>query len=63
MDHQKSLYSTNDGFVVLSDNDSGDGESITERGTLTSVPYYYTLLGSGNATSGVVGTAGQTLSF
>ncbi|KAJ6119166.1 pectate lyase A [Penicillium sp. IBT 18751x] len=60
---KKPLYSTDDGFAVSRNNDFGEGENTAEAGTLTSVPYSYTLLGPGNVKSGVVGTAGQTLSF
>jgi pectate lyase len=63
VDCDKPLYSTDDGYAVSNDNDFGDGENTAETGTLTSVPYSYTLLGSGQVESGVVGTAGQTLSF
>jgi hypothetical protein len=34
-----------------------------ETGTLTSVPYEYSLLGSGSVKAAVVGTAGNTLRF
>ncbi|KAJ5121729.1 hypothetical protein N7448_002861 [Penicillium atrosanguineum] len=63
VDSKKSLYSTNDGFAVSSDNDFGDGENAAETVNLTNVPYSYTLLGSENVKSGVFGTAGQTLRF
>ncbi|OOQ89550.1 putative pectate lyase A [Penicillium brasilianum] len=59
----KPLYSTDDGYAVARDNDFGDGENTAETGTLTSVPYSYTLVGSSKVKSAVVGTAGQTLSF
>jgi pectate lyase len=59
----KPLYSTDDGYAVATDNDFGDGSNEAEAGTLTSVPYSYSLLGSGNVEAAVVGTAGQTLSF
>lgn len=60
---KKPLYSTDDGYAVANDNDFGDGENDAEKGTLTTVPYKYTLLGSGKVKSAVVGTAGQTLTF
>lgn len=60
---KKPLYSTDDGYAVANDNDFGDGENTAEKGTLTSVPYSYSLVGSGSVKSAVVGTAGQTLSF
>jgi len=59
----KALYSTDDGYAVANDNDFGDSSNTAEAGTLTSVPYDYTLLGSSNVQAAVVGTAGQTLSF
>ncbi|RAO67487.1 uncharacterized protein BHQ10_003499 [Talaromyces amestolkiae] len=59
----KPLYSTDDGYAVATDNDFGDGSNEAETGTLTSVPYSYSLLGSGNVKAAVVGAAGQTLSF
>ncbi|KAJ5156912.1 pectate lyase A [Penicillium canariense] len=59
----KPLYSTDAGYAVAKDNDFGDGANTAETGTLTSVPYSYSLLGSGKVKSSVVGTAGQTLSF
>lgn len=63
VESKKLLYSTDDGFAVANDNDFGDGENAAEEGTLTSVPYDYTLLGSGSVKVAVVGTVGNTLSF
>lgn len=60
---KKPLYSTDGGYAVANDNDFGTGENTATAGTLTSVPYSYSLVGSGNVKSAVVGTAGQTLSF
>ncbi|OJJ96915.1 hypothetical protein ASPACDRAFT_1874263 [Aspergillus aculeatus ATCC 16872] len=60
---KKPLYSTDSGYAVANDNDFGDGENAADEGTLTSVPYSYTLLGSSKVKSAVVGTAGQTLTF
>lgn len=62
-DNKKALYSTDDGYAVANDNDFGDSSNEAEKGTLTSVPYEYTLLGSSSVKAGVVGTAGQTLTF
>ncbi|KAF2085569.1 polysaccharide lyase family 1 protein [Saccharata proteae CBS 121410] len=59
----KPLYSTNGGYAVSNDNDFDGGESSAEAGSLSSVPYQYTLLGSGAVKDAVVGTAGATLSF
>ncbi|GKZ29155.1 hypothetical protein AbraIFM66950_003315 [Aspergillus brasiliensis] len=63
VDSKKALYSTDDGYAVANDNDFGDSENTAEEGTLTSVPYDYTLLGSSSVKAAVVGTAGQTLTF
>jgi pectate lyase len=59
----KALYSTDDGYAVAKDNDFGDSSNTAEAGTLTTVPYDYTLLGSTAVKAAVVGTAGQTLTF
>jgi pectate lyase len=50
---------------VAIDNDLGDGTNTAPVGTLTasSMPYSYSLLGSANVISAVVGVAGATLSF
>ncbi|ETN36295.1 uncharacterized protein HMPREF1541_08572 [Cyphellophora europaea CBS 101466] len=60
---KKALYATNEGFAVEKDNDFGGAESSAPEGSLTTVPYQYTLLGSGGVKSAVVGTAGATLVF
>ncbi|TVY44626.1 putative pectate lyase A [Lachnellula cervina] len=60
---KKPLYSTDDGYAVASDNDFGTGSNEALVGTLTSVPYSYSKLGSGSVEAAVVGTAGNTLSF
>ena len=60
---KKPLYSTDDGYAIAKDNDFGDGENSAEAGSLTSVPYSYTLLGSANVKAAVYGAAGQTLTF
>jgi len=59
----KPLYSTDDGYAVSVDNDFGGGSDEALQGTLTSLPYSYTTLGSGNVKAAVVGVAGATLSF
>lgn len=51
------------GSAVTNDIVWGDGESTAPEGTLTSMPYKYTLLGSGNVKAAVVGTAGNTLTL
>ncbi|KAJ6095156.1 hypothetical protein N7467_002669 [Penicillium canescens] len=60
---KKPLYSTDDGYAVAKDNDFGSGSNAAPTGTLTSVPYSYTLVGSDKVQAAVVGTAGQTLTF
>ncbi|KAI1077280.1 pectate lyase a [Whalleya microplaca] len=51
------------GYAVVNDVDLGGSANTVPEGTLTSVPYDYTLLGSANVKSAVVGTAGQNLQF
>lgn len=63
MDSSKPLYSTDAGFAVSVDNDFGSGTNTATAGTLKTVPYSYTKLGSANVKAAVVGTAGNTLSF
>ncbi|KAH8590653.1 putative pectate lyase A [Bisporella sp. PMI_857] len=60
---KKALYSTDAGYAVSVDNDFGGAEYSALVGTLTSVPYSYSKVGSGNVKSAVVGSAGNTLSF
>ncbi|KAG4031882.1 hypothetical protein MFRU_008g02360 [Monilinia fructicola] len=58
-----ALYSDDTGFANAFDNDLGGYADTAPVGTLTasSVPYSYSLLGSGNVVAAVVGTAGATL--
>lgn len=51
------------GYAVVNDIDLGGSENLAPEGTLTSVPYTYTLLGSGSTKASVVANAGQKLSF
>ncbi|KAI0911397.1 pectate lyase a [Ustulina deusta] len=51
------------GYAVVNDIDLGGSSNLAPVGTLTSVPYSYTLLGSGNTKASVVANAGQKLSF
>ena len=51
------------GSAVVKDVDLSGGENSAPEGTLTSMPYDYTLLGSENVKSAVVGTAGNTLTL
>jgi pectate lyase len=48
---------------VEDDNDFGESENSAPKGTLTSVPYEYELLGSENVEKAVVGVAGNTLTL
>ncbi|KAK2762825.1 hypothetical protein FQN54_001000 [Arachnomyces sp. PD_36] len=59
----KPLYTVDEGGAVANDNDFGEGENTAPEGTLTSVDYEYTLLGSENVEAAVVGVAGATLEF
>lgn len=59
----KPLYTVDEGGAVANDNDFGDGENTAPEGTLTSVDYDYTLLGSEAVKAAVVGVAGATLEF
>lgn len=63
MGSDKPLYSTDDGYAVSVDNDFGDGSNEALAGTLTSVPYSYTKLGSTKVKAAVVGAVGNILSF
>ncbi|KAI1820642.1 pectate lyase a [Xylaria intraflava] len=51
------------GYAVVSDIDLGGSENLAPVGTLTSVPYPYTLLGSSNTKASVTANAGQKLDF
>ncbi|KAI0595216.1 pectate lyase [Biscogniauxia sp. FL1348] len=51
------------GYAVVNDVDLGGSTNSAPEGTLTSVPYDYTLLGSANVKAAVAGVAGQTLTF
>ncbi|KFZ20563.1 hypothetical protein V501_00055 [Pseudogymnoascus sp. VKM F-4519 (FW-2642)] len=60
-----ALYSDKTGYANAFDNDLGIGSNTAPVGTLTpsSMPYTYSLLGSANVRSAVVGVAGATLSI
>lgn len=49
--------------VLQGGNDFGSGSNSAPAGTLKSVPYKYTLLGSKNVKAAVVRKAGQTLTL
>ncbi|KAI0809717.1 pectate lyase a [Xylaria sp. FL0064] len=64
---KKAIF-TNDsnvgpGYAVVNDIDLGGSENLAPIGTLTLVPYSYTLLGSANTKASVMANAGQKLSF
>lgn len=59
----RSLYSTDSGYAVSVENDFGGASNTALAGTLKTVPYTYTKLGSSNVKAAVVGVAGGTLSF
>lgn len=62
----KVIYSADSdevGYAVVNDVDLGGSSNTAGKGTLTSVSYEYTLLGSANVKSSVTASAGQTLSF
>ncbi|KKY30892.1 putative pectate lyase [Diaporthe ampelina] len=62
----KAIYSADSdvvGYAVVSDVSLGDSANTAAKGTLTSVPYSYTKLGSGAVKSSVTANAGQKLSF
>ena len=64
VDVKKPLYSVDDeGGAVERDNDFGGKENTAPGGSLESVPYEYSLLGSGAVREAVVGVAGATLRF
>ena len=58
----KGLYTVDTGKAVQRDNAFNGAEADAPTGSLTSVPYSYSLLGSGNLAS-VKSSAGATLSF
>jgi pectate lyase len=62
-DPLSSQFSKEKGYAVEKDNDFGSGENSAPAGTLKTVPYKYTLLGSKNVKAAVVGKAGQTLTL
>ncbi|KAI1303811.1 polysaccharide lyase family 1 protein [Xylaria venustula] len=51
------------GYAVVRDVDLGGSTNSAPTGTLTSVPYTYSLLGSGNVKASIVASAGANLSF
>ena len=57
------LYATDVGYAVARGNDFGSGNDTAPVGTLTSVPYTYSLLAASAVRAAVLATAGATLSF
>ena len=51
------------GYAVTNDVDLGGSQNTAPKGTLTSVPYSYSKLGSAKVKSAVTASAGQKLSF
>ncbi|KAK6392265.1 hypothetical protein LTR65_003721 [Meristemomyces frigidus] len=51
------------GYAVVKDVELGAGSNTAPEGTLTSVPYTYSVLGSASVKAAVVGTAGNTLTL
>jgi hypothetical protein len=64
---KKGIFSNDSGagpgYAVVRDLDLGGSQNLVAAGTLTSVPYTYTLLGSANTKAAVMAKAGQKLSF
>lgn len=62
----KAIYSADSdvvGYAVVSDVSLGGSANTAATGTLKSVPYSYSKLGSGSVKSSVTANAGQKLSF
>lgn len=59
----KPLYSTDGGYAVARGNDFGGGLNTAPTGTLTTMPYTYSLTATTSVRAAVVGVAGATLSF
>ncbi len=51
------------GYAVTNDVTLGGSTNTAPKGSLTSVPYSYSLLGSGSTKSSVTSSAGANLSF
>jgi pectate lyase len=59
----ESADSKTTGYATVSDVVLGGSANTAPAGTLTSVPYTYSLLGSAAVKNSVTANAGQTLSF
>lgn len=60
-ENSKDCIIAKNGYAVVRDVDLGSGTNEAPSGTLTKVPYAYTLLGSAKVKAAVVGVAGATL--
>ncbi|KAK7932464.1 pectin lyase fold/virulence factor [Apiospora marii] len=63
---KKAIFSQDSdvtGYAVVNDVSLGGSANSAPKGTLNSVPYSYSKLGSGNVKSSVMANAGQKLSF
>lgn len=58
-----SFNSDTTGYAVVEDVDFGISENTSPEGTLKTVPYEYTALGSENVKAAIVGVAGNTLTL
>ena len=58
-----AIYSTDVGYVVASGNDLGGGANTAPTGTISSVPYAYTLDATTSVPSVVLANAGAILGF
>lgn len=56
-------YSSQTGYAVVQDVDLGGSTNTAPQGTLTSVPYQYSLLGSSKVKASVTANTGQRLTF
>ncbi|PQE18283.1 pectate lyase protein [Rutstroemia sp. NJR-2017a WRK4] len=59
----ESADSDDVGYAVALDNDLGGAANTAPAGTISTVPYSYSLLGSSKVVAAVVGVAGATLSL
>lgn len=57
------LYSTNNGYAVANGNDFGGAKNAAPTGSLTSVPYDYSLSSISSVNSGVPSGVGANLYF
>jgi pectate lyase len=64
---KKAIFSNDSGagpgYAVVRDLNLGGSQNLAATGTLSSVPYSYTLLGSAKTKASVMANAGQKLAF